>query len=246
MSFEGKKALVTGASQGIGRVIAKTLAAEGAEVIVNCAHSPAKAQAVADEIIADGGKASVFVCDVSDEAAVKQMFARLSPIHYLINNARVDPYFRKPEMSNGDWFSLVMDINLKGAYLCSMSFFEQAKLLAGSCIVNISSVRAFTPAEMHMIAYNVSKLGMHGLTRAFAANGAPYKIRANTVCPGMVLTENMMKRLTPEQAAAEASKIALGRPAESEEIAAAVVYALKNEYVTGDTLQVNGGMYYAP
>ena len=125
MSFEGKKALVTGASQGIGRVIAKTLAAEGAEVIVNCAHSPAKAQTVADEIIAAGGKASVFVCDVSDEASVKQMFARLSPIHYLINNARVDPYFRKPEMSNGDWFSLVMDINLKGAYLCSMSFFTK-------------------------------------------------------------------------------------------------------------------------
>ena len=142
--------MVTGASQGIGRVIAKTLAAEGAEVIVNCAHSPAKAQAVADEIIAAGGKASVYVCDVSDEAAVKQMFAKLSPIHYLVNNARVDPYFRKPEMLNGDWFSLVMDINLKGAYLCSMSFFEQAKLLAGSCIVNISSVRAFTPAEMHV------------------------------------------------------------------------------------------------
>ena len=78
MSFEGKKALVTGASQGIGRVIAKTLADEGAEVIVNCAHSPAKAQAVADEIIAAGGKASVYVCDVSDEAAVKQMSDPLS------------------------------------------------------------------------------------------------------------------------------------------------------------------------
>lgn len=99
---------------------------------------------------------------------------------------------------------------------------------------------------MNMIAYGVSKLGMHGLTRAFADNGAPFGITANTVCPGMVVTENINKRLTPEKYKEESSAIPLGRGATCEEIADAVLFAIGNGYVTGETININGGMYYAP
>ena len=109
-------------------------------------------------------------------------------------------------------------------------------------IVNIASVRSFRPAEMHMIAYGVSKLGMHALTRAFAHNGAPFNITANTVCPGMVITENIDKRLTPEKYAEESAAIPLGRGATGEEIADAVLFPIRNGYVTGETININGGI----
>lgn len=246
MKFQGKKALVTGGSQGIGRVICLELAKEGAEVIVNCAHNPAKAQAVADEIIALGGKASVEICDVTDEVAVAALMKKLAPLHILVNNARIDPYFRKPEYTEGQWWSMVMDVNLKGAYLCSYEFFKQAKENGYGRIVNIASVRSFIPAEPHMVAYGVSKLGMHGITRSFAFNGAEYGVTANTICPGMVTTENIGKRLTQEQIESSEAKIPCKRAATSEEIADAVLFVCNNAYVTGETINVNGGTYFAP
>lgn len=244
--LQGRTALITGGSQGIGRVIALELAKLGVKVIVNCANNPQNAQGVADEIIAAGGEAGVYRCDVSDEAAVKKMFADLGKVDILVNNARLDPWRRKAEMSEGEWWSMVMDVNLKGAFLCSLAFFEQAKERKWGRIINVASVRSFRPAEMSMIAYGVSKLGMHGITRAMAQNGAPFGITANTVCPGMVITENINKRLTPEKYAEECSAIPLGRPASSEEIADAVIFGIRNAYVTGETININGGMYYAP
>ena len=246
MDLKGKRALVTGASQGLGRVIALELARKGCEVIVNCAHHPENAQKVADEITASGGKAEACVCSVSDETAVGAMFEKLGRVDILINNARLDPWRRTAEMTEGEWWSLVMDVNLKGAFLCSMAFFNRAKEYGWGRIVNIASVRSFRPAEMNMIAYGVSKLGMHGLTRAFAENGAPFGITANTVCPGMVVTENINRRLTPEKYREESAAIPLGRGATCGEIADAVLFAVGNGYVTGETININGGMYYAP
>ena len=246
MSIKGKKALVTGASQGLGRVIAIMLAKEGCHVVINCAHNPQKAEAVASEIRENGGEASICICDISDETAVRKMFADLGGVDILVNNARIDPYFRNPEMSDGDWWDLVMRINLKGAYLCSQAFFDQAKERGWGRIVNIASVRSFIPAEPNMIAYGVSKLGMHGITRAFAQNGAAFGITANTVCPGMVLTENITKRITEEQMKAFEAKIPVGRGGTCEEMADAVLFVIKNAYVTGETIHVNGGAYYAP
>ncbi|OQA81874.1 MAG: 3-oxoacyl-(acyl-carrier-protein) reductase FabG [Lentisphaerae bacterium ADurb.Bin242] len=244
--IKGKAALVTGGSQGIGRVIALSLADKGCRVVVNCANNPDNAQRVADEIIAKGGRAEVCRCDVSDEKAVEAMFDALGRIDILVNNARLDPWRRTAEMSEGEWWSRVMDVNLKGAFLCSMAFFNRAKNYGWGRIVNVASVRSFIPAEMTMIAYGVSKLGMHGITRAMAHNGAPFGITANTVCPGMVITENINKRLTPEKYKKEQDAIPLGRPAASEEIADAVLFVIGNGYVTGETININGGMYYAP
>jgi 3-oxoacyl-[acyl-carrier protein] reductase len=248
--LESKIALVTGASQGLGRVIAHRLAAEGCTVIVNCASSIEKAQAVVKEILDAGGKAEVYRADVSNEQVVREMFQELAAkyggVDILVNNARVDPYSRKPNTSESDWWDRVIQVNLKGAYLCSWLFFEQAKPRHWGRIVNITSVRSFIPAEMHMIAYGVSKVGMHALTRAFAENGAPYGITANTVAPGMVATENMDKRLSTEQKEREMAKIPLKRPGTCDEMAEGVLFVIKNGYVTGETININGGMYYAP
>ena len=247
--IKGKIALVTGGSQGIGRAIALALAEAGCRVMVNCAHNSANAERVAAEIRDKGGLADPLLCDVSDEKAVEAMFDSLEPqggAEILINNARLDPWLRRPGMSEGEWFDRVMAVNLKGAFLCSEAFFRRAKSRKWGRIVNIASVRSFRPAEPNMIAYGVSKLGMHALTRAYAHNGAPFGITANTVCPGMVITENIGKRLTPEKYAEESAAIPLGRGATSEEIADAVMFPIRNGYVTGETININGGMYYAP
>ena len=244
--IRGKTALVTGGSQGIGRVIALALADKGCRVVVNCANNPDNAQKVADEIRAKGGTAEVYRCNVSDEKAVDAMFEALGRVDILVNNARLDPWRRTAEMSEGEWWSKVMDVNLKGAFLCSLAFFNRAKNYGWGRIVNVASVRSFIPAEMTMIAYGVSKLGMHGITRAMAHNGAKLGITANTVCPGMVITENINKRLTPEKYKMEQESIPLGRPATSEEIADSVLFVIGNGYVTGETININGGMYYAP
>ena len=244
--LEGKVALVTGSSQGLGRVIAHALARAGARAIVNCADDLARAQAVVEEITSEGGQAEAYCCDITDEAAVAAMFAALGPVDILVNNARIDPYFRSPEDTEAQWFTRVLNVNLTGAFICSLAFFEQAQPRGYGRIVNISSVRAFLPAEMNMIAYGVSKLGLHGLTRAFAANGAACGITANTVAPGMIVTENIDKRLTPEMKARESARIPLGRGATCEEVADAVLFVINNAYVTGETININGGMHYAP
>ncbi len=245
-SIKGRVALVTGASQGLGRVIALELAKEGCKVIVNCAHNPQRAEGVAEEIRNLGAEAEVRVCDISDENAVRAMFKELGQVDILVNNARIDPYFRKPEMTDGEWWDLVMKINLKGAYLCSQIFFDQAKERKWGRIVNIASSRSFTPAEPHMIAYGVSKLGMHAVTRAFAHNGGEFGITANTVCPGMVMTENLTKRISPEIYQNTCQKIPVGRGGSCEEMADGVLFVIKNGYVTGESIHINGGLYYAP
>lgn len=245
-NIAGKTALITGASQGLGRVVAIELAKLGCKVIINYANNSVNAENVRKEIEAIGGDVKVYRCDVSDEGAVNKMFQDLGEVDILVNNARLDPWRRKPEMSESQWFDMVMEVNLKGTYLCSLAFYNQAKERKYGRIVNISSVRSFRPAEMTMIAYGVSKLGQHAITRAFADNGARYNITANTVAPGMVVTENIDKRLTPEKKAEESAAIPLGRGATCEEIADAVIFAIRNGYVTGETININGGMYYAP
>ncbi len=245
-SIAGKTALVTGASQGLGRVIAIELAKLGCRIIINYVGENENAEQVKREVEQVGGQAHLACCDVSDEIAVNAMFRRNAPIDILINNARLDPWLRTNEMSEGEWFDRVMQVNLKGAFLTSLAFVEQAKERNWGRIVNISSVRSFRPAEPNMIAYGVSKLGMHALTRAFAENGAPLGITANTVAPGMILTENVEKRLTAEKKQQELAAIPLGRGATCEEIADAVIFPLCNGYMTGETIHINGGMYYAP
>lgn len=247
MDLSHKSALVTGSSQGIGRAIAAALASRGARVLINTLpENAAAAETVAADIRAAGGRAALALFDVTDETAVNQAFADAGSLDILVNNARIDPWQRRPELSDGEWWSQVMEVNLKGAFLCAMAFMAQARRRNWGRIINISSVRAYRPAEINMIAYAASKAGMHALTRALADNGAPHGITANAVAPGMVITENIDKRLSPEKCREETAAIPLGRGATTEEIADAVLFLTGNGYVTGEILNINGGMYYAP
>ena len=247
--YAGRNALVTGGSQGLGRTIALRLAELGGMVVVNCASSVDKAQKVADEINANCGHSLVYRCDISDENAVKQMFVDLEKkggIDILVNNARTAPGARRPEMTESEWWDKVMNVNLKGAYLCSLEFCRYAEARGWGRIVNVSSCRAYRPAEASMVAYNVSKLGMHALTRSFAEREAVHGITVNTLVPGLIMTENVLKRLSREEYEAETRIIPLHRGGTCDEIADGVIWAINNSYMTGESININGGQHYAP
>lgn len=245
MKLQGRTALVTGASQGLGAVMAKTLAAAGCRVIINCARQREKAQAVADEIAAAGGTASVAVADVSSADGVGALFAALGDggPDILVNNARVDPYKRPQEMDDAAWFDRVMGVNLKGPYLCSLAAIERMKRKGWGRIINVSSVWAYRAATRPMLEYAMSKAAMHSLTRSLALIAAPFGITVNTLAPGLILTEELDSRITPARLAEMTAGIPVGRGASMEEVAGALWFALDNGYVTGETININGGVY---
>ncbi|PAW79176.1 MAG: hypothetical protein B9S32_04260 [Verrucomicrobia bacterium Tous-C9LFEB] len=247
-SLKGRTALITGSSQGLGRAMAIRLAGEGCNVAINHLGGGRLAKNVVDLIQNAGGKAAEFEADISDEEAVSDLFSAIQhaygAVDILINNARLDPWRRSADMTEGQWWDMVMKVNLKGAYLSSWKFMQQIGDRRWGRIVNISSVRSFVPAERNMIAYGVSKLGMHGLTRSFAEWGAPLGVTVNTVAPGVVATENIHKRLSAEKYASEISRVPIGRASSMDEIANAVLFVLQNGSVTGETVNINGGMHY--
>jgi len=242
-----KTVVVTGASQGLGEAIALCFAACGGHVFINCPRDLAAAQRVVDHIRNADGYAEPFLCDIANETEVRDRFAELNKncggIDILINNARIDPYARSATMSDGEWFDQTIAVNLKGAYLTTLAVIDHMKEKRWGRIINISSVWAYWPAKLQMIPYSVSKAGMHALTRGFAKEAAPYGVTVNTVAPGLILTENAAKRLTPEQLAAETATVPLGRGAAPEEIAEIVLHVAQSGFLTGETINANGGAY---
>jgi 3-oxoacyl-[acyl-carrier protein] reductase len=245
MSLTGKNVLVTGASQGLGAAIAAMFAAEGCLTFVNYASSSAKAETVVAEIMAAGGRAEAFQCDMSNETEVNAKIAALEARHggidILINNARLDPYKRPESASDGEWWDRTIAVNLKGAYLPTLAVLEGMKSRGWGRIVNVSSVWAYWPARRKMIPYSVSKAGMHALTRAFAMEAAPFNVTVNTVAPGLIMTENVASRLTEEQLSRETATVPLGRGATPEEIARVILNTVNSGFITGETINANGG-----
>ena len=137
----------------------------------------------------------------------------------------------------------MIGVNLKGPYLCGLAALEQMKRRGGGRVVNISSVWAYRSAKRSMVEYALSKAGLHSLTRSLAGLGAPHGVTANTVAPGMILSDELAGRLTPEEAAAMTGRIPVKRGADAGEIFAAVRFAVGNPYVTGEILNINGGVY---
>lgn len=247
MKLNGKTVLITGGSQGLGAAMSRLFAEAGARVIVNCAHHVEKAEAVASEIRAAGGLAAVKRFDISREEEVQTAFAEIEEqyggLDILVSNARIDPYKRPPELSDGAWFDTVIGVNLKGPYLCGFAALEQMKRRGGGRIVNISSVWAYRAAKRSMVEYALSKAALHSLTRSLAGLGAAHGVTVNTVAPGMILSDELAGRLTPEEAAAMTERIPVRRGASAGEIFAAVRFVVENPYVTGEILNINGGVY---
>lgn len=241
----GKVALVTGASRGIGSAIAKSLAREGAFVLVNYNGSKEKAEAVVAEIKAAGGDAAALQCDVSDFTACGEMIESCMKtyghVDILVNNAGITRDNLLMKMSEAD-FDAVIDTNLKGAFNTirhmSRYFLKQR---AGS-IINISSVSGVI-GNAGQANYSASKAGIIGLTKSVARELSKRGITCNAVAPGFIETE--MTEQMPESAKeAVKQQIPLQRTGKTEDIAEVVAFLAseKASYITGQVISVDGGM----
>lgn len=244
-SLEGKNALVTGASQGIGRACALALAKAGAKVGI-AARNAEKLQAVAAEIAAAGGAAEMFVLDVSSEESIKTVakdaLARLGTVHILVNNAGITRDTLLLRMKRNDWDD-VLQTNLTGTFLLTQALVSSMMKARWGRIINISSVVGET-GQAGQANYSASKAGMIGFTKSVARELASRGITANAVAPGYIETA-MTAVLDDKQRDAMLGQIPLGRPGSDEDIAAAVKFLASDEagYITGHVLDVNGGMY---
>ena len=245
MKLEGKKALVTGASRGIGRAIALALAAEGADVVVNYAGSEAAAKEVAAEIEAMGRKAFVVQADISsNEAAtamVDEVVKEFGRIDILVNNAGITRDGLIMKMSEAD-YDAVIDTNLKGAFNTIRHMSRYFLKQKSGRIINISSVSGIL-GNAGQANYSASKAGVIGLTKAVARELASRGITANAVAPGFVETE-MTDVLADVAKENLLSQIPLGRPGNTKDIANAVLFLASDAagYITGQVLSVDGGM----
>lgn len=242
-TLEGKVALVTGASRGIGRSIAERLAACGAKVV--CVATRAEnAEATAAACSEHTAGAVALGCDVSDHAQVTELVGSVVKEHgsldVLVNNAGITRDQILLRMSEED-FDRVIDVNLKGAWNFVRAG-TRALMKSGGRIVNVSSVVGLT-GNAGQANYAASKAGLFGLTKSVAKELASRKVTCNAIAPGFIATD-MTAELTEDQQANLSKEIPLGRVGEAEEIARAVEYLTGpgGAYVTGQTLVVDGGL----
>lgn len=245
MSLKGKTALVTGASRGIGKEIAKTLAAEGAFVIVNYNGSKEAAEQVVSEITAQGGNAKSYGCNVSEFLAVEEMIKTIITKHgkldILVNNAGITRDNLIMKMKEED-FDSVIAINLKGTFNTAKHVARQMLKQKSGCIINISSVSGVM-GNAGQVNYAASKAGVIGLTKSLARELASREIRVNAIAPGFVETD-MTGQLSESVIEAGKAQIPFGRFGNPKEIANAVKFLASEDasYITGQVLHVDGGM----
>lgn len=241
----GRIALVTGASQGIGRACALELAKAGATVAL-AARNVEKLEAVAAEITAAGGTAKAYALDISSEdsikAGAKAVLADHGAVHILVNNAGITKDGLVMRMKLAD-FEDVLRTNLTGSFLLTQALISPMMKARWGRILNITSVVGETGAA-GQANYAASKAGMIGLTKSLAREFASRGITVNAIAPGFIQTA-MTDVLTDDQKAGILSQIPLARYGADSDIAAAVVYLASENagYITGHTLDVNGGMY---
>lgn len=245
MKLEGKKALVTGASRGIGRAIALALAAEGADVAVNYAGSEAAAKEVAAEIEAMGRKAVVIQADIASNemstAMIDKVVEEFGRIDILVNNAGITRDGLLMRMKEEDW-DAVLNTNLKGVFNCTKAAVKYMMKQKAGKIVSISSVVGLM-GNAGQANYAAAKAGVIGFTKAVAKEVAARGITVNAVAPGFIKTD-MTSVLSEKVVENLIAGIPLNRLGESEDIAKAVVFLVSNDanYITGQTLHVDGGM----
>jgi len=243
--LDGKVAIVTGSSRGIGKAIAERYAAEGANVVVNWVGREREAQSVVDAIEKAGGEALSVRADVSSSVDVRHLVGatvdRFGRVDILVNNAGVMLTKSVFETTEEDW-DRTIDVNLKGAYLCAK---EVAPIMlrqeSGTIVMMSSNSGLYHPSAMRFTEYVVSKAGMNGLTKALALALGPH-ITVNAICPGWIKTE-MVEDTDPEVERRILAETALGRWGTPDDVAGAAIFLASSEaaFITGELLIVAGG-----
>ena len=244
-TLTGRIALVTGASQGIGRAIALELARQGATVAL-AARNETKLAGVAAEIVAAGGQAGAFALDVASEESIKTgakaVLDKYGKVEILVNNAGITRDDLAMKMKRADWDD-VLATNLTGAFLLTQAVMRPMMKSRWGRIVNITSVVGRT-GQTGQVNYAASKAGMIGMTRSLARELASRGITVNAVAPGYIETA-MTHVLSEELVKQRLASIPLGRAGSDQDIANAVAFLASDaaSYITGHVLDVNGGMY---
>ena len=246
MKLQGKVTIITGAGRGIGRATSRMFAQEGAKIVINYSKSEKEASSLADEIKNGGGETLVVKADVSKADEVKKMVqktvAKFGRVDILVNNAGIAIPAAFLDSTEEMW-DRAMDVNLKGAYLCSKEVAPIMLNQKSGKIINIASISGM--AERTAVSntpYVVSKAGMIGLTRSLAVNLSPH-INVNAICPGLIDTEMAEATFTPERKRMAIQEYLLKRMGKPEEIASAALFLASNvsDFITGEILTVAGG-----
>lgn len=242
--LEGKVAIVTGGSRGIGAAIAKELAKNGAQVVINYQSRTDCAEAVVQEIEEDGGLSYAIKADVSDlndvQNFLQEVISRFGKIDILINNAGItrDRSFRN--LSEEDW-NEVINVNLNSVFHTTSAVINHMLEKKSGRIINISSIIGQT-GGFGQSNYAAAKAGMVGFTKSLALETAKSGITVNAVCPGFIETE-MVAAMPDNIKEQMISKIPMKRLGQADEIAEAVLFLAQANYITGQSINVNGGLY---
>jgi NAD(P)-dependent dehydrogenase (short-subunit alcohol dehydrogenase family) len=245
--LDGKIALVTGASRGLGKGIALVLAEQGCEVVVNYRSRKAEAEKVAEAVRAQGRKALVAGADVSVEEEVAGLFETIRKefgrLDILVNNAGTSQPKDIFQISLPEWEQII-NTNLRSCFLCSKQAMTMMKEQGSGRIVNISSITGLQGALYGHVHYSATKAGMLGFTKTLARTAAPLGITVNAVAPGITETELLHQTLDPNELAklAATTPLGLGQPRDIG-LAVAFLCGEGGRYITGATLDVNGGIY---
>lgn len=247
--LQGKVALVTGASSGIGRATAHALATNGARVAINFLRNKAGAEAARAEITNDGGSATVVQADVTQaseiRSLVEQTVAEFGPIDILVNNAgSLVERLKILELTEERW-DQVIDLNLKSAFLCSQAVAGSMMERRTGVIINVSSIAGRNGGALGSIHYSAAKGGLITFTKGLAKEMAPFGVRVNAVSPGVVDTPYHEQFSSPEMMKTYAGMIPMGRVGTPAEVGKVICFLASDaaSYLAGETIEINGGMF---
>lgn len=245
---QDKVALVTGSSRGIGLMIARALSDAGHAVALGYARNASLASAEAEKIVRTGGKAIAVEIMIEDRDNVRRAIARVTSefgdIGILVNNAAIAQEKPFETITDEDW-NRMMDVNLRGAFVCSQEVINGMQKRSWGRIINITSIGGQW-GGVNQVHYAVAKAGLIGLTRSLAKVYSKFGITTNAIAPGLVQTDMSSNELNTEEGREKVKNIPVGRIATVNEVASVAAFLASDDaaYITGQTINVNGGMYF--